>query len=191
MACYMNQIWTQFETWLAVNWPDGLAALNPPATDDEIASLEAALGAKLPRDFVECLKNHNGQSESAGGLFDNSEFLSTGAILDQWKVWKELLDSGEFDGISSDPQQGIRSDWWNCRWIPFTHNGCGDHYCIDLEPDDGGRPGQIITMWHDMAERELQAQSFEAWFQKYVSAVVAGEYVHSEDFGGLVRSDEA
>ena len=77
----MDQLWKQFEAWLSIHWPDGLAALNPPATDEEIELLERGLGAKLPQDFVDCLKVHNGQSELAGGIFDNSEFLSTSAIL--------------------------------------------------------------------------------------------------------------
>lgn len=187
----MNDLWKQFESWLAVHWPEGLAALNPPATDEEIAALEAALGTRLPRDFVDCLKIHNGQSEAAGGLLDNSEFLSTDAILDQWQVWKDLLESGDFDGIESEPEEGIRSDWWNARWIPFTHNGGGDHYCLDMAPDQAGHAGQVITMWHDMAAREIQAASFAAWFQKYVAAVVAGEYTYSEDFGGLMHRDYA
>jgi cell wall assembly regulator SMI1/Tfp pilus assembly protein PilE len=185
----MKDPWRQFEDWLSVHWPEGLAALNPPATDEEIASLEEALGTKLPRGFVDCLKIHNGQSESAGGLFDTSEFLSTGAILDQWKVWKGLLDSGDLDGLKSEPDEGIRRDWWNPLWIPFTHTGGGDHYCIDLAPDEGGQAGQVITMWQDIGGRELQAKSFEAWFQKYVSAVVTGEYTYSEDFDGLVPAD--
>ncbi|RYE42992.1 MAG: molybdenum cofactor biosynthesis protein MoeA [Hyphomicrobiales bacterium] len=187
----MNELWQKFEDWLSVHWPDGLASLNPPATDEEISTLEEALGAELPHGFVSCLKIHNGQSESAGGLFDNSEFLSTSAILDQWKVWKELLDSGDFNGIESVPEDGIRRDWWNALWIPFTHNGGGDHYCLDLAPAKGGQVGQIITMWHDMAERELQDTSFEAWFENYVIAVTSGEYTYSEDFGGLVHKDHA
>ena len=71
----MKDIWNQFENWLSTNWPDGLAALNPPATDHEIASLESALGVKLPQDFIECLKVHNGQSEMFGGVFDGQRVL--------------------------------------------------------------------------------------------------------------------
>lgn len=36
----MQTHWTQFEAWLAEHWPEGLAGLNPPATDQEIADLE-------------------------------------------------------------------------------------------------------------------------------------------------------
>ena len=187
----MKDLWIQLENWLSAHWPSGLAELNPPATDQEIASLEAALGVSLPKDFVDCLKVHNGQSPTSGGLFDGSEFLSCAAIQGQWSVWKDLLDSGEFDGIESEPQEGIRSDWWNARWIPFTHNGGGDHLCIDLAPGEGGHVGQVITMWHDMGERAVQAKSFRAWFSEYVAAVVAGDYVYSDDYGGLVHKDDA
>lgn len=187
----MNELWKQFEDWLSIHWPDGLAALNPPATGEEIVSLERAIGARLPQDLVDCLKVHNGQSEMAGGLFDNAEFLSTDGMLRQWEIWKGLLDSGTFDGIESEPQDGIRRDWWNVLWIPFTHNGGGDHLCIDLAPGEGGQVGQVITMWHDMGERALQGASFEAWFRHYVSDVMAGRYSYSDDFGGLIHEDDA
>lgn len=187
----MQEIWQKFEAWLRVNWPDGLNDLNPPATDKEILALESLLCVSLPSDFVAFLKVHNGQKNMAGGLFDNSEFLSTSAIADQWRVWKELLNSGEFDTYKSTPQPGIKDAWWNAKWIPFTHNGGGDHYCIDLDPSVGGSPGQVITMWHDMDERANLAVSFAAWFDKYVDDVLAGKYVYSEDFGGLMNADYA
>ena len=182
----MKEIWEQFENWLNIHWPEGLADLNPPATDHEIEELERELGVSLPLDFVASLKVHNGQRNMAGGLFDNSEFLSTREILNQWKVWKDLLDSGDFKGIYSEPAIGVRNDWWNPRWIPVTHNGGGDHYCIDLEPTSDGQSGQVITMWHDMGTREVQANSFLFWIDKYVKAVLAGQYIYLEDFGGLI-----
>lgn len=187
----MEHLWAQFEQWLGRNWPEGLADLNAPATDKEISELEHHLEIQLPPALRQLLKAHNGQGGMAGGLFDNSEFLSTRAILDQWKVWKDLLDSGEFTGVNSDPQTGVRNDWWNPRWIPITHNGGGDHYCIDLDPTDEGTIGQVITMWHDMGDREIKAASIEEWFENYVKAVLAGRYVYSEDFGGLIDRDYA
>lgn len=186
----MKDDWDRFERWLSKNWPDGLDDLNPPASDDEIAKLEEALGTRLPADFVACLKVHNGQKSMAGGLFDNSEFLSVEAILDQWQVWKDLLDGGDFDGVTSDADRGVKNDWWNARWIPFTHNGGGDHYCLDLDPAEGGGHGQVITMWHDAGEREVLATSFKNWFRSYVDEVVDGQYAYSDDYGGLVRIDE-
>ncbi len=56
----MQELWAQFEGWLQEHWPEGLADLNPPATDAEIQALEDGLGVALPADFVACLQVHNG-----------------------------------------------------------------------------------------------------------------------------------
>jgi cell wall assembly regulator SMI1 len=184
----MEQTWQKFETWLANNWPEGLTSLNPPASDEQISRLEAQLGATLPADFVACLKVHNGQN-GFSSVFDGVEFLSCEEIYSQWTVWKDLLDGGEFKGISSEPDQGIKNDWWNSKWIPFTHNGGGDHLCLDLDPAVSGSVGQVITMWHDMGAREFQARSFGEYFEAYVSGVLAGKYVYAKEYGGLVNVD--
>jgi len=187
----MHSEWTRFETWLSEHWPEGLASLNPPAADEQIASLQYALGVALPEDFVACLKIHNGQKPGAGGLFEGSEFLSSDEILAQWALWKELLDDGEFEGINSDPARGVRDDWWNANWIPFTHNGGGDHLCLDLAPGASGSVGQVISMWHDSGERELLAPDFGAWFKSFVKRVFSGDLVYSDEYGGIVSREDA
>ncbi|MEN3110891.1 SMI1/KNR4 family protein [Uliginosibacterium paludis] len=185
----MEHTWQKFEQWLAQNWPEGLSCLNPPASDEQIAQLESQLEAKLPADFVACLKVHNGQN-GFSSVFDGMEFLSCEEIYSQWFVWKDLLDGGDFKDISSEPDEGIKSDWWNSKWIPFTHNGGGDHLCLDLDPSASGSAGQIITMWHDMEARELKAKSFGEYFESYVSGVLTGKYVYSEEYGGLINADD-
>lgn len=187
----MHGLWTRFEGWLSEHWPDGLASLNPPATDEQIQRLQEALGRTLPDDYVACLKIHNGQATNGGGMFDGSEFLSTDEILAQWTVWKELLDGGDFADIKSDPASGIRDDWWNAGWIPFTHNGGGDHLCLDLVPETSGSLGQVITMWHDSGERELVAPNFENWFKSYIKQVFSGAIVYSDEYGGLINREDA
>lgn len=185
----MKQTWQKFEAWLSVHWPEGITFLNPPATDEQISQLEEKLGAKLPADFIACLKVHNGQSGFAS-IFDGMEFLSCEEIHNQWQVWKELLDGGDFDDFSSEPEAEIKDDWWNPKWIPFTHNGGGDHLCIDLDPAASGSVGQVITMWHDMAERELQASNFEEYFTAFVEGVLSGKYVYSDEYGGIINADD-
>ncbi|BEN51430.1 MULTISPECIES: SMI1/KNR4 family protein [Serratia] len=164
----MKQLWEKMEAILQDTDPDLLADLGPPATDEDIATLEQALGLSLPADFVACMKIHNGQHGISHGLFDECEFLSTSRIIQEWRIWKGLLDGGDFEGAESCPQSGIRPEWWSPAWIPFTYNGAGDHLCIDLAPTDVGIPGQIITLWHDDGVREKQADSFIQWFTQYV-----------------------
>ncbi|KIA79232.1 molybdenum cofactor biosynthesis protein MoeA [Chromobacterium piscinae] len=186
----MDELWRQFEAWLAEHWPDGLASLNPPASDAQIAELVRQLGVTLPADYVACLKIHDGQS---GGdfLFDGMAFLSCEEVYRQWRVWKELLDDGVFAGETSEPEAGIKNDWWNPRWIPFTHNGGGDHLCLDLDPAESGTLGQVITMWHETGDRERVTAGFEAYFADFVAGALDGRYTYSEEYGGLVDAVDA
>ncbi|MGF1836888.1 SMI1/KNR4 family protein [Photobacterium sanguinicancri] len=186
----MKELFSKFKKWLKDNYEDGFKDLNPPATDSDIHKLEQTLGFAIPVDLTACLKIHNGQANNAGGLFAGSEFLSTERIADEWIVWKDLLDSGDFAGFSSDPDKGIQSDWWNQKWIPFTYNGCGDHLCVDADPASFGTVGQVITMWHDSSERELLAHGFSEWFADYVKAILEGRYVYSDDYGCIVPIED-
>lgn len=186
----MKELLEQFSAWLQENYPAGHQDLNPPATEEELKQLEETPGFALPQDLIDLLKVHNGQGGNAGWLLEGQEFLSSERIADEWMIWKGLHDSGEFSGDSSEPQPGIKNDWWNPRWLPFTYNGCGDHYCVDTDPDNGGVSGQVITMWHDAGERELLSVSLKDWFTNYVAALKNGDFVYSDDYGSIVSKDD-
>lgn len=186
----MKQDFEKFKRWLADNYPEGLDDLNPPATDNEVETLKNGLGFEIPEDLILLLKIHNGQKGDAGGLFDEQEFLSSYRILDEWKVWSDLLDGGEFEGYSSEPESGIKNSWWNKKWIPITYNGAGDHYCLDVDPSESGTEGQVMTMWHDSADRELLSESLNSWFGSYVLQILSGDYVYSDEYESIVSKDD-
>jgi cell wall assembly regulator SMI1 len=124
-------------------------------------------------------------------LINAREFLSLERIRDEWQVWKDLLDSGDFEGSASEPTgPGIKTDWWSPGWIPLTYDGSGNHDCLDLDPAPGGTAGQIIEFWHDDAERRILAPGFRDWLEQLAGGLEAGEYVLSDEYGGLVRRDE-
>lgn len=150
---------------MEIRWPLS-DDLNPPATDADITTLEQQLGVTLPADYVQVLRQHNGQRGLADGLFDGQEFLSTQNVLAQWQIWKGLHDTGAFNGQRSSPAPGVRDDWWNPRWIPFTHDGSGNHLCLDLDPAEGGTVGQVITVWHDSGERAVQGSGCGEWLDR-------------------------
>ena len=186
----MEDSWEAFDRWLGSHWPEGLRRLGPPASDEALSTLEGVLGCALPDDLVRCLRIHDGQRPGTGGLFDGTEFLSARRIADEWSVWKGLLDGGDFEDTTSEPRSGVKSDWWNAKWIPVTYDGAGNHLCLDLDPDVGGTVGQVITMWHDDPSRELLADGLGTWFQRYVSGVIDGEYVHAEEYDGIVHRND-
>ncbi|MEK6789815.1 MAG: SMI1/KNR4 family protein [Pseudomonadota bacterium] len=170
----MSKSLTDLIAILALKRPELVDALNPPASDEDIASLEHTLGVSLPSDFVSALKVGNGQKGSQPGIFDEHAFYSCVEIASDWRVWKKLLDGGDFDDERSSPSAGIRPDWWNPGWIPFTSNGSGDCFCLDMVPTPEGRIGQIIFVWHDMADRQNVSDSFSAWISALCAA--QGDY---------------
>jgi cell wall assembly regulator SMI1 len=185
----MNKEFDKFKQWLAFNYNDGLLDLNPPATTEEIEELISTLGVELPDDFIQVLKINNGQKGESAWLFDSQEFLSTHRIIEEYNIWKNLLEN-ELQGKVSTPDDGVKNDWWNKNWIPFTSDGCRDHYCLDLDPNSTGTKGQVITLWYESAEREIVAKSFSAWFEEYVNQLNSGELFYSKEYNSIVYKDE-
>ena len=164
--------WMNFGDWLKTNNQLLFADLNQPASGTSIQLLEEKIGMKLPVDFVECLKVHDGQKGQQEGLFSGLEFLSSARILAEWMVWQKLFENGDFDGLQVQSETGIQPVWWNPRWIPFTYNGAGDHLCLDLDPASGGQVGQVIEIWHDDGARKKKANNFAQWFVMVVDQTV-------------------
>lgn len=186
----MQDLWNRLTQWLQVNAPQLLGELNPGASDAELANLSATIGAELPVDFLAFYCIHNGQRRDAATLFAGEELLSVARMLEEWNVWHGLLVGGDFAGSHSEPAAGVRADWWNARWLPLTYDGSGNHYCLDLDPAEGGTYGQVIRMWHDDTERPLAARSLREWLTRYVERLEAGDYVYSADYDGIVPVDE-
>ena len=64
--------------------------------------------------------------------------------------------------------------WWRRGWIPFLANGGGDHLCVDLTAEDGGKPGQLIAFWHDDETRDVEFPSLAAWLRDLVESMENG-----------------
>ena len=43
-------------------------------------------------------------------------------------------------------------------------------------------------MWHDDPERSVKATSFGEWFEDYLIGIFHGNFVYSEDYGGIVNN---
>ncbi len=187
----MNELWNRLKTWLEQNAPELLETLQPAASEKKIAALEQHLGVRLPEDYRAFLALTDGQKEYAEFNFHDGELLSTKSIKTQWNIWKELLDDGTFEDSTSQPQLGIRGDWWNARWIPFTHDGGGNHLCLDLDPAKGGAVGQIISMEHDNGERLIMFNNFSHWLEQLLEDLQSGEIVFdTEEYNSLVHADD-
>jgi cell wall assembly regulator SMI1 len=185
----MQEIWTYIESWLYANAPKVLDTLQPGASDTQIKAAEHFLSIQFPAEVKDSYRIHNGQSSYGYGFLEGNEFLSLERMQEEWQVWKELLDGGEFEDFESYPDTGICSDWWSAQWIPLTYDGAGNHDCLDLNPSEGGKHGQIITMWHDEPGRQIIAPSFRAWLEEYAEDLKSGQFVFSEENKGIFNVD--
>lgn len=194
----MQEIWRRIDAWLSAHTSELLEqssgsqdVMNPGVTNAEIAEAEKFLGVTFPEDVRACYRIHNGQGQHAPGLFPGGEFLSLKRICDEWGVWKDLLDGGDFKDVQGEPNGPVRDDWWNPAWIPITYDGAGNHYCLDLAPAEGGNAGHILEFWHDDASRTVVATSLTAWLEEFADDLEAGEYVCAVDeYGRIVRKED-
>lgn len=190
----MEKFWERIKAVLQKIAPELLEQLNPGITEADIKTLEASIGTQLPEEVIAFYEVHNGQSSDSAGLINGEELLSLERIYDEWFVWKDLLDNRTFEDekgpYTSDPESGIKNDWWNPMWIPVTYNGSGDHICIDLDPAEGGRQGQMIRMWHDDATRTLEGGSFREWIENYVALLESGQMVYDQDYFGIYNKED-
>ena len=65
----------------------------------------------------------------------------------------------------------------------MASNGAGDSQCLDMAPAEGGRTGQIISMWHENGKRERIANSFTDHLQRIVEGLESGKYRYEKSYG--------
>jgi cell wall assembly regulator SMI1 len=186
----MDAIWSRIETWLQAHAPEIADGLNFGASEEDLVATERFLGVTFPDDVRSSFRRHDGQAPDSLWLMDGWELLSLERVGDEWVVWKDLLDGGAFRDCKSQTDSRVVQDWWHPQWIPLTYNGAGDHHCLDLHPGPSGTVGQIIQMWHDDAIRPVLASSYRQWLAAFAAGLEAGDYVVSDEYGGLVRRED-
>lgn len=153
------------EHWLATNRPDYYAGLQPSATEAQLDAVENQFSLKLPVAFRLLYRWHNGQKSTCYASLQDIYMFSS---LDELTSSKALMD----DMIGTDFED---PKWWRRTWIPFLHNGAGDHLCLDLAAEDGGDPGQILIFYHDWDRRPIEFPSLEKWLKNFVKIMYEGK----------------
>jgi cell wall assembly regulator SMI1 len=173
----MRDIWKRIDTQFAALAPEILEHLGPPvggASEGEIARLEGILGLRLPEDVRESWAVHNGTGFRPLG--DGTRLSNLEQIADNWAMMRELLEGGEFDDSDPDlkPKGPIRVRWWNLRWVPITDNGSGNYLCLDLDPAEGGTPGQLIDWDHERGPTKVIATGLREYLGRFADDLEAG-----------------
>ncbi len=184
----VTKSWNRIDQWIKRNAPKW-KPLKKGASSAQILSAESKLGFKMSADLSDSYLVHAGSNNGAQ-IFPSPDNIShylmpLSDVVDDWKMMKELLDLGDFEGLKGKSDRGIRSEWWNLRWIPFASNGGGDFFCIDMAPAAGGKKGQVITHNHESGNHKLLASSFREWLYILANGLEDETYSFDED-GGLV-----
>ncbi len=161
--------------------------LQPPATEDQLNHLEQIVGWPLPEEFRSLYKIHNGENDPIGFVF-GMELLPLTGIESNWKVWTDFADDDdcEFDAASI-PSGYVQEKYAHRGWIPFTHDGSGNHFAIDLAPGPRGKVGQVIVFGNDENMKYVVAPDLTAFWQFILDLCRAGNFQFDYDSGFTIK----
>lgn len=186
--------WDRIVNWLRQHSPDSLKHIAAPAGDSELQTAAAQLG-RVPDSFRELYRICNGTE--GVGLFPSHddwddmayELLDLEGVVNNWKIWKELLESGDFADLKPESATGIAAEWWHVGWIPFADNGGGDCFCLDMAPTSAGVAGQVISHSHETGEHQVLAPSLEEYLKLLAADMEAGRYRFDAEQGVVLTPD--
>jgi|AGTN01.1.fsa_nt_gi Protein involved in beta-1,3-glucan synthesis len=195
----IEYLWIRIESWLSDNAPSLLRSLLPPVSEDELKEFEKKMQVKMPADFVESLKVHNGQStrglqsDKGFGLFGDTFLLELDEIHNTRNFLVKQAEKDKANDFDFDP-----------LWVPFARTRMYASYCLDTTvPGDGSFISKgiqslssimgasrtisspVISCMVLSAEKKIVFGSFRAFLHAYVDELEAGLYEVGKD-GRLV-----
>ncbi len=155
-------------------------ALRPPATEDEIAAAERAMGVTFPPDLRALYRLADGE-DSDFGLFGGPTFLPLDAVVERWRE-REPAPS-DLVTIESDPPGAIRRVTWHPRWVPFADHHDGNLFAVDMAPGPSGTAGQVVAFGRDyyVEPVRLVAGSVTDLLAELVDMLRAGDVEPGQD----------
>jgi cell wall assembly regulator SMI1 len=182
------QSWRTIEEVLWENAHSVYRALRNPVSAAQLARLVNLIPAKLPRDFVQSLKIHDGLRDSYLGLvrlFDYFALMPVNAIVAEYKMICELQTSYPVGGSQAGAEAAIRNDArFRAGWVPFM-DADGDKLVLDLDPAPGGTVGQVFRWCNTGSTRlEVMAASFGEWLAALAEALVKRRF-GLDEYGGI------
>lgn len=141
------------------------------ATDAQLSALEQKLGVELPEDYKQLYRTFNGQVLPTPFFgIDNQRFISLEEIEEvqaQWLACVEKTYGADWQQASEEKEYaesvGVKNAPYNPLWIPFLAGENHSYLCLDLDPDEDGAFGQVLTIQISPEEKEAFPTDFAFW----------------------------
>jgi cell wall assembly regulator SMI1 len=157
--------------------PDAPAWCKGPAWHEHVVLLERTLNRKIPDDLLELVARCDGSDNGIG--LGRWELESVQEIESSWVLLQGIYNS--FD--SSDLEDLADGPMWRDSWLPFAHDGTGNHLCLDIDAAcDGNAP--VFELIHDDVGRPRVADSLSEWIVSQANALEIGLLVVIENIDG-------
>jgi cell wall assembly regulator SMI1 len=164
--------------------PDYQNQLNRGCTIDEIADLENKLQKTLPESYKELLKFCNGEKETT--LLLGYFMLPIDRVFGEFS----FIKSGEDFHTDTQVTQAnmVQPSLYSKDRVPFADDASGNFLCIDYDPAEGGKVGQIIYLpFGEPDPITAVANNFDEFLKLLINGIKNGtvtieESAHSDTF---------
>jgi cell wall assembly regulator SMI1 len=140
----------ELQGWMRAHRPDLAAGMRGPASAADIAVLR---GMGLSAAWLALWETFDGAGPF---LYEGWHLMpvqgAEASVVSETDALAEMADALE----EEDPPEVVGPVlplWADRRWVPFATDFSGCLLCVDLVPDEGGQPGQVILL--EDAHREV------------------------------------
>jgi cell wall assembly regulator SMI1 len=177
----VTESFAKFQAWMLENALD--VTFRPPVNPAAIEDFSAKSGLNLPEDLRQILLIADGEPRKSAGAVGNWRMMPIAEIQAAWGWLTQVAAKGAFIERKPQPSPYIQVTWWHPGWLPFVCNDAGDYFCLDTQPLEPSRYGQILLFFQDRPERPLIAASLVGWLDRINRDLFAGIYTYDEITG--------
>lgn len=177
----ISKSFTTLQAWANTHAPG--ISFRPPANPAAIAKFIDLSGLTFPEELRELLLQADGETRHSAGMIGNWRMMPIVEIQAAWGYLTQVTKKGAFEGLQPGPSPYIQKTWWRPGWIPFVSSDTGDYFCIDTDPIEPQRAGQVILFLQEHPERFLVAPSLGAWLDQIARDLISGVYTYHPEEG--------
>jgi cell wall assembly regulator SMI1 len=196
-----DSFWLRVESCFQRRAPELFAALNPPATEEQLRAIEAELGYRLHCEVRAAYLRHDGTvHREDGGYERGANFAILNAMaawiplrfaIADWRTLKEFNSRLKITNPEMFPPYddhwenlSVRPVSWDEGHFPIGDEGTSFRVFVDMVPAGRGQAGQIFGD-DGMAEAKIYAPSFNTLIGAIADHLESGTLQFNVSHGGL------